>query len=37
LLNEELPLAWHFDVVHYDQLSNEALREHIDRVGLRII
>ncbi|WP_088656072.1 nucleotidyltransferase domain-containing protein [Geofilum rhodophaeum] len=37
LLNEELPLVWHFDVVHYDQLSNVALREHIDRVGLRII
>lgn len=36
LLNEELPLVWHFDVVHYDQLSNVALREHIDRVGLRL-
>src|SRR5690554_1836208 len=32
LLNEELPLVWRFDVVHYDRLSNGALKDHIDRV-----
>lgn len=37
LLNEELPLVWRFDVVHYDRLSNGALKDHIDRVGLRLI
>lgn len=28
-LNEELPLPYYFDVVHYDSLSNSALKEHI--------
>ncbi len=33
LLNEEYPLPYFFDVVHYETLSNSDLVEHIDRVG----
>lgn len=33
LLNEELPLPYFFDVVHYESLENRLLVEHIDRVG----
>ncbi len=33
LLNEELPLPYFFDVVHYEVISNNDLKEHIDRVG----
>ncbi len=33
LLNEELPLPYFFDVVHYETLENQQLIEHIDRVG----
>lgn len=33
LLNEELPLPYFFDVVHYESLSNQLLVEHIDRAG----
>ncbi len=33
LLNEELPLPYFFDVVHYESLENPLLVEHIDRVG----
>ncbi|WP_228024719.1 nucleotidyltransferase domain-containing protein [cf. Phormidesmis sp. LEGE 11477] len=33
-LNEERPLPYFFDVVDYDSLGNEPLRDHIDRVGI---
>lgn len=33
-LNEELPLPYFFDIVHYDTLQNQPLVEHIDRVGI---
>lgn len=33
-LNEELPLPWFFDVLDYHTLTEPALKEHIDRVGL---
>jgi predicted nucleotidyltransferase len=33
LLNEELPLPYFFDVVHYETIENQALIEHIDRIG----
>lgn len=33
LLNEELPLPYFFDVVHYESLENQQLIEHIDKVG----
>jgi predicted nucleotidyltransferase len=32
-LNEDLPLPYFFDVVHYEALDNPALIAHIDRVG----
>jgi len=32
-LNEDLPLPYFFDVVHYETLDNPALIDHIDRVG----
>jgi len=37
VLNEELPLPYFFDVVHYESLENQLLVEHIDRVGKSII
>ncbi|MBD1916974.1 MULTISPECIES: nucleotidyltransferase domain-containing protein [Cyanophyceae] len=33
LLNEELPLLYFFDVVHYSSLD-QPLADHIDRVGV---
>ncbi|MEN8446269.1 MAG: nucleotidyltransferase domain-containing protein [Cyanobacteria bacterium J06555_13] len=33
-LNEERPLPYFFDVVDYNSLGDEPLREHIDRVGI---
>lgn len=36
ILNEDLPLPYFFDVVHYESLSNPALRDHIDRVGITL-
>ena len=32
-LNEELPLPYYFDVIHYEKISEQKLVEHIDRVG----
>jgi predicted nucleotidyltransferase len=33
---EELPLIYKFDVLDYSRLSNDALKGHIDRVGVPI-
>ncbi|MBA2498652.1 MAG: nucleotidyltransferase domain-containing protein [Chitinophagaceae bacterium] len=33
LLNEELPIPYHLDILCYDTLNNKELKEHIDRVG----
>lgn len=33
-LNDETPLPYTFDVVSLDTLENQALREHIERVGV---
>lgn len=33
LLNEELPLPYHFDVVDYAQVTNPDFITHIDQVG----
>jgi len=33
LLQEELPLPFDFDVVHYDRMKNPALKQHIDGTG----
>ena len=35
-LNEERTLPYQFDVVDYNMIDNDALREHIDRVGREI-
>lgn len=32
-LNEIYPLPYMFDLVHYDSLSNENLKNHIDQFG----
>jgi len=32
-LNEELPLPYMFDVLHYEEIDNPKLKEHIDRFG----
>ena len=33
LLEEELPLPYFIDVLHYEKINNKELKEHIDRVG----
>ena len=33
LLNEESLMPYHFDLVHYNEIENAELRDHIDRVG----
>jgi uncharacterized protein len=35
-LNEEKPLPYFFDIVHYDTLTDVPLLEQIDRVGIVI-
>ncbi len=32
-LNEELPLPYYFDVVHYESIRNTELKKHIDSEG----
>ncbi|WP_228037448.1 nucleotidyltransferase domain-containing protein [Nodosilinea sp. LEGE 06152] len=34
VLNEDLPLPYFFDIVHYNSLASQPLLEHIDRVGV---
>ncbi|MWN78328.1 nucleotidyltransferase domain-containing protein [Labilibaculum sp. A4] len=36
LLEEEYSLPYFFDVVHYEQITNEELRRHIDEKGKRL-
>ncbi len=33
MLNEELPVPYYFDIVHYDSLRNDSLKSHIDKYG----
>lgn len=33
LLNEEIPLPYFFDVVHYESISNVDLLRHVDQVA----
>lgn len=35
-LNEDISLPYKFDVLNYQSISNENLKEHIDRVGIRL-
>ncbi len=32
-LNEKLPLPYYVDVVHYESLKHDDLKEHIDKFG----
>lgn len=32
-LNEKLPLPYYFDLIHYESLNHDGLKEHIDRFG----
>jgi len=34
LLNEETSLPYKFDILNYHSISNEDLKQHIDRVGI---
>ena len=36
IFNERLPIPYEIDVVGYQDLDHEALREHIDRIGITI-
>ena len=33
LLNEQEPIPYKLDVIHYESICNSDLKEHIDRVG----
>jgi predicted nucleotidyltransferase len=33
---EELPMPYKIDVVLYDEIKSDALRDHIDRVGVEL-
>ena len=33
---DELPLPYHFDVIAFDLIKLQPLREHIERVGVRL-
>ncbi len=33
ILNERVPIPYHVDVVSYNDLENQELKSHIDRVG----
>jgi len=35
-LNQELPLPYHFNIIAYGSIKNEALIEHIDQYGIMI-
>lgn len=32
-LNEKLPLPYYFDIVHYESISSDEFKEHIDTVS----
>lgn len=36
-INEELPIPYYVDIVHYDTIRNVELKEHIDRIGLKFM
>lgn len=36
LLNEEYPIPYFFDILHYEGISNEKLKSHIDTYGKEI-
>ena len=34
IINEQLPIPYHVDVINYDSLIHVELKDHIDRVGV---
>lgn len=36
MLNEESALPYFFDIIHFEQITEKALIEHIERVGQQI-
>ncbi|MCK9402744.1 MAG: nucleotidyltransferase domain-containing protein [Chitinophagaceae bacterium] len=34
IINEELPIPYHVDIIDYDTLRHKELKEHIDRMGM---
>jgi len=36
LLNEIYPLPYYFDILHYDKISNDQLKVHIDTHGIPV-
>ncbi|MDD3269475.1 MAG: nucleotidyltransferase domain-containing protein [Syntrophomonadaceae bacterium] len=36
LLNEELPLPYYFDIVHYQSIKNASLKNQIDTYGIQL-
>lgn len=36
LLNEVYPLPYFFDILHYENIVNEKLKEHIDEYGVEV-
>lgn len=36
LLNEIYPIPYFFDVIHYENITNQKLIEHIDQIGVEI-
>lgn len=36
VLNEQKPLPYFFDVIHYETITESKLLEHIDRVGVAL-
>ena len=37
LLNETSSMPYYFDVLNYNSISNEKLKEHIDRIGIEFL
>jgi len=35
-LNEVYPLPYFFDIIHYEEITNDKLKKHIDKVGIEI-
>ncbi len=33
---DELNLPWEIDLLHYDTITDPAVKEHIDRVGIKL-
>lgn len=36
ILNEQSPMPYYFDIIHYDTISNPNLLKHIDQIGIEI-